>query len=409
MSLSVRFSIWQNLALIVHDKKARIFSDQQMKEFVFSLRTRLVFGKGRLRETGHWATELGERCLVMVGRGSARKHGYLDTVLASLRQAGLSSMVYEGVSPNPRDTEADEAGAAANAGEADFIIALGGGSVMDCAKLAAVVAAEGGRAWDFVTEARPITKALPLMAIPTVAASGSEFGAGAVISKPEIRQKIGVGSPHIQPKIALWDPLTTVTLPRKPTMDGAADILSHVLDRWFGGLGESSVADALAVALMKETVANARRLNRDLSEIHARESLALLSSLAITQLTNLGRGGGFTQHSFEHVLSGRHDEISHGSGLAALTSGWLAWMYEIYPGRGDRLDLLWGGDFRKEILAWLNEVELSVSLSELGIGEDELADFNEDLWNLYDWSLSSMTKEDTMRIWRMCLDENRGL
>jgi len=339
----------------------------------------------------------------MIGSGSARRHGYLDAVLASLREAGLSSMVYEGVSPNPRDTEADEAGAAASAGGADFIIALGGGSVMDCAKLAAVVALEGGRSWDFVKETRPITKALPIMAIPTVAASGSEFGGGAVISKPEIREKIGVGSPHIQPRIALWDPMTTLTLPRKPTMDGCADILSHILDRWFGGMGESSVADALAVALMKETVAGARRLNRNLTEIHARESLALISSLAITQLTNLGRGGSFTQHSFEHVLSGRHDEISHGSGLAALTRGWLSWMYEAYPGRGERLDLLWGGDFRKEILEWLKELGLPVSISELGIKEDELPELNDDLWRLYSWSLSSMTREDTLTIWRNCL------
>jgi len=393
--------------LIVRGKKARISGDP-MREFIFTLRTKLVFGKGRLKEAGRWARELGERCLVMIGSGSARKHGYLDTVLASLRDAGLSSMVYEGVSPNPRDTEADEAGAAAGAGDADFILALGGGSVMDCAKLAAVVALEGGKSWDFVKETRPITKAMPLMAIPTVAASGSEVGGGAVISKPEIREKIGVGSPHIQPKIALWDPMTTITLPRKSTMDGAADILSHILDRWFGGLGESSVADALAIALMKETVAGARRLNRDLSEIHARENLALISSLAITQLTNLGRGGGFTQHSFEHVVSGRHDEVSHGAGLAALTPGWCDWMYGAYPGRGERLDLLWGGDFRKELLAWLRELELPVSLSEVGIKEDEIADLNDDLWKLYDWSLSSMTREDTLMIWRMCLDGKHG-
>ncbi len=344
----------------------------------------------------------------MIGRGSAREHGYLDTILESLDASGVSCSVYEGVSPNPRDSEADEAGAAARATEAEFVVALGGGSVMDCAKLAAVVAAEGGKAWDFVTEARPITKALPLMAVPTVAASGSEMGGGAVISKPELGQKIGVGSPHIQPRIALWDPLTTITLPRKPTMDGAADILSHVLDRWFGGLGESSVADALAVALMKETVVGARRLNRDLRELHARESLALASSLAITQLTNLGRGGGFTQHSFEHVLSGRHDEVSHGSGLAALTPGWLEWMYEAYPGRGERLDLLWAGDFRKDIMNWIEEVELPSSLSDLGIREEEIAELNDDLWNLYDWSLSSMTRQDTLRIWRMCLERNRA-
>jgi alcohol dehydrogenase YqhD (iron-dependent ADH family) len=374
-----------------------------MKEFIFALRTKLVFGRGRLREAGRWARELGERCLVMIGSGSARRHGYLDAVLTSLREAGLSAMVYEGVSPNPRDSEANEAGAAASAGGADFIVALGGGSVMDCAKLAAVVAAEGGKSWDFVKEIRPITKALPIMAIPTVAGSGSEFGGGAVISKPEIKEKIGVGSPHIQPRIALWDPLTTLTLPRKYTADGCADILSHILDRWFGGVGESSVADALAVALMKETVAGGRRLSRDLTEIHARESLALASSLAITQLTNLGRGGSFTMHSFEHVLSGRHDEISHGSGLAALTAGWLSWMYEAYPGRGERLDLLWGGDFRSEIIEWLKDMGLSVSLSDLGIREEELGELNDDLWRLYSWSLSTMTKEDTLKIWRQCL------
>lgn len=379
-----------------------------MREFIFTLRTRLIFGKGRLKEAGRWARELGERCLVIVGRGSARKHGHLETLLASLDEHGVSHALYEGVSPNPRDTEADEAGAAARASGTEFIVALGGGSVMDCAKLAAIVAAEGGKAWDFVTEARPITKALPLMAVPTVAASGSEMGGGAVISKPELQQKIGVGSPHIQPKVALWDPLTTVTLPRKPTMDGCADILSHILDRWFGGLGESAVADALAVALMRETVAGARRLNRDLAEIHARECLALVSSLAITQLTNLGRGGAFTQHSFEHVLSGRHDEVSHGAGLAALTPGWLSWMYEAYPGRGERLDLLWGGDFRKEIMAWLRETELPGSLSELGIKGDELPELNDDLWKLYSWSLSSMTSQDTMRIWRKCLDKGNN-
>ncbi|MEO0140041.1 MAG: iron-containing alcohol dehydrogenase [candidate division WOR-3 bacterium] len=374
-----------------------------MKDFVFSLRTKLVFGRGRLKEAGRWACELGERCLVMVGGGSARRHGYLDVVLESLRESGISAMVYEGVSPNPRDSEADEAGVIARSGDAEFIVALGGGSVMDCAKLAAVVAAEGGKAWDFVVEQRPITRALPVLAIPTVAASGSELGGGAVISKPELKQKIGVGSPHIQPRIALWDPLTTLTLPKKPTMDGAVDILLHILDRWFGGIGESSVADSLAVALMRETISASTRLARDLSELHARETLALISSLAITQLTNLGRGGGFTAHSFEHVLSGRHDEVSHGAGLAALAPGWLSWMYEAYPGRGERLDRMWGGDFRAGIISWLRGIDAPTSLSDLGIKEPELQEFNRDLWELYSWSLSSMTEEDTLEIWRRCL------
>jgi len=375
-----------------------------MVNFTFQIPTRLVFGRNRLEEAGTLASEIGERFLVMVGQSSARQHGYLDRLVASLRSAGLACEVYEGVSPNPRDTEADEAGALARKTKADAIIALGGGSVMDAAKLAAVVAATGGSSWNHVTGTTSISKALPLLVIPTVAGSGSEVANGAVITNAGLKQKLWVGSWHMIPRVALWDPVLYLTLPQKPTAEGAADMFCHVVERWFTALDESPVADSIAIALMKQTVSAADRLHHDPKDLGSREALALISSLAITSLTNLGRGGTFSMHAWEHVLSGQHDEVAHGAGLSALLSGWTRWMYENYPGRGERLDQAWGTRFRPWLTGWLRGLGLPVSLPELGVNETDLTFLDTELWNLNPSGFEGMTEHDTMKIWRYCLD-----
>jgi len=364
-----------------------------MARFTFQAPTRLVFGRGLFSEAPSLIAKEAGRVLVLIGQGSVKRHGYLDRLLAGLRALGVKYAVFEGIEPNPKHYQCDEAAEAARSFGAEAVVALGGGSVMDAAKFVAVVAASGGKTWDYVKGLKPIEKALPVIAIPTLAGSGSEFSIGGVISNPDTKEKIAQGSPLLFPRLSVWDPDLTLTVPRKPTLDGIVDILSHVLDRAFGS-DALPITDLWALALVERVMEVGRRLADDLGNPQLREEAALLASLAISPLHALGRQGPhWVNHLMEHVVSGHYDHVSHGSGLAALMGAWLDWVWEAC----ERKPFPEG--FKEGVKEWLRELGVPTRLRELGVPAEALPELNRALWRTFGDRLEGlMTQEETGKI-----------
>ncbi len=364
-----------------------------MGHFTLHLPTRLVFGRGRFSEAPELIAKEAERVLVLIGQGSVKRHGYLDKLLRGLKDFGVSYTVYEGIEPNPKHYQCDEAAEVARSFGAEAVVALGGGSVMDAAKFVATVAAGGGKTWDYVKGLRPIEKALPVVTIPTLAGSGSEFSIGGVISNPDTKEKIAQGSPLLFPRLSVWDPDLTLTVPLKPTVDGIVDILSHVLDRAFGS-DSLPITDLWTASLVERVMEVGRRLKDDLGNPQLREEAALLASLAISPLHALGRRGPhWINHIMEHVVSGHYDEVSHGSGLAALMGAWLDWAWEAC----ERKPFPEG--FKEGVREWLREIGAPTSLRELGVPKEALPELNEALWRTFGQGLEGLiTEAETAKI-----------
>ena len=364
-----------------------------MAQFELHIPTRLVFGRGRFSEAPRLIAKEAGRVLVLVGRGSAKRYGYLDRLLEGLGSYGVSFTVYEGIEPNPKHYQCDEAAQVARSFGAEVVVALGGGSVMDAAKFVAAAAAGGGKAWDYVKGLQPIEKALPVIAIPTLAGSGSEFSIGGVISNPDTKEKVARGSPLLFPRLSVWDPDLTLTVPRKPTVDGLVDILSHVLDRAFGE-GSLPLVDLWTSALVERVMEVGRRLVNDLGNPELREEAALLASLAISPLHALGRRGPhWVNHLMEHVVSGHYDHVSHGSGLAALMGAWLDWVWEACP------RVPFGEGFKEGVKEWLRDLGAPTRLRDLGVPKEALPTLNEALWRTFGRGLEGLiTREETAKI-----------
>jgi alcohol dehydrogenase YqhD (iron-dependent ADH family) len=233
-------------------------------------------------------------------------------------------VIFEGIEPNPRHTTCDKAAAVARDNGCDFIIGLGGGSAMDAAKGIAITAKTGISVWEYVYRGpdltqRKIEEALPIVCIPTVAATGSEADSGGIISNWETHEKMGIFGPSLFPAVSIVDPELTVTCPEEYTIDGGVDIIAHVIETYFTGTSEAYLQDRdrLSESIIKTVIRYLPRAVKDGADIEARSHLSWSSTVALSGLINSGRGGGYPLHALEHVVSAHYD-ISHGRGLALL-------------------------------------------------------------------------------------------
>ncbi len=292
-----------------------------MQNFTFHLPTKIIFGPGEIDKVGREARQLGERAMIVTGKRSASATGIIHKVTDFLEKEGVAAVVFDKIEPNPRATTIDEAARLANENGCDFIIGLGGGSPMDAAKGVAAAAAEKQPIWEFVNHGQPtlkkLTKALPIMAIPTLAATGSEADSGGVISNWETHEKAVLAHPLLFPKVSIIDPELTITVPKDYTIDGGVDIISHVIESFFTGAEETSIQDRFSMSIVRTVMDNIPKVMANPEDIDARSQLSWCSALALSGVINSGRGGPFPLHAMEHALSGYYD-ISHGRGLALL-------------------------------------------------------------------------------------------
>lgn len=311
-----------------------------MQSFKFMIPTVVFSGRNEFERAGKLARSTGKNALIVLGKGSARKHGYLDRLIDCLSKEGVKHTVFEGVEPNPRVKTVNAGGALARKNSCDFIIALGGGSVMDAAKGISVVAKTGGDIWENCGRRgyspKRITESLPLICIPTLAATGSEVDSVAVISNWETQQKSVIHGESLFPKYAIVDPALTMTAPLHYVTDGAVDIICHCMETYLSSELGAEVQDFFTMGLVrsvKKAIEEVLGLPNMLVE--GRDTLCWASSIAMTGILN-GRKGGWPIHEIEHSLSGLYD-ISHGRGLALLMPAMLKFNLKYNSERIKRL------------------------------------------------------------------------
>ncbi|MDE7035542.1 MAG: iron-containing alcohol dehydrogenase [Eubacteriales bacterium] len=300
-----------------------------MLDFTFTAPTRFVFGKASEQQAGTLCRAAGARkVLVVTGGGSARRSGLLDRVTGSLDGAGLPWLVLEGIRANPTDGPVYEGIRLARAEGADFLLAVGGGSVIDTAKAIALGAVRDGDFWDCYSGAAACTGALPVGVVLTIPASGSEGCGSSVITKGGLKRSATADA--LIPKFSIMNPELTNTLPAYQTACGCVDMLSHCCERYFTKTPDADLTGRLGEAIMACIVKYAPIALAEPENYEARANLMWCGTIAHNNLTASGRPPDFACHRMEHELSALYD-VAHGAGLAVVTPAWMKYVYQEDP------------------------------------------------------------------------------
>ena len=301
-----------------------------MFDFSYYAPTRVVFGRGTEDRTGELVKQYGgSRVLLHYGGRSAQHSGLIDRVKASLDASGLYHVELGGVVPNPHLNKVREGIALSKEHGVDFLLAVGGGSVIDSAKAIAYALAEPEHdVWELFAHTRQAKACLPVGAVLTIAAAGSEMSDSTVITNEETREKRGYNSDLCRAKFAIMNPELTMTLPDWQTQSGCVDIMMHTMERYFTQGGNSEITDALAEGLLRTVMKCAETLHADPKNYEARAEVMWASSLSHNGLTGCGnQGSDFASHRLEHELGGMFD-VTHGAGLAAIWPSWARYVMD---------------------------------------------------------------------------------
>ncbi|MBQ1835063.1 MAG: iron-containing alcohol dehydrogenase [Oscillospiraceae bacterium] len=353
-----------------------------MQAFSFYCPTRILFGRGTEQQVGEQVRSFGgTKVLIVYGGQSARRSGLLERVEESLTGSGLSFVTLGGVQPNPRLSLVREGIRLAGESGADFILGVGGGSVIDTAKAVAHGAANPELdIWDDIWMKKvPLTKTLPVGAVLTISAAGSELSDSAVLTDEEHHLKRGLGTDLQRPKFAIMNPELTFTLPRYQVACGAVDILMHTLERYFTPVDGNALTDELAEGIMRTVVRFAPAAVADAHDYDAMSELMWAGALSHNGLTELGRGKDFSGHQLGHELSARFD-VAHGASLSVMWPCWARYCVDTDPARFARFgEKVWGlaptDDPREDALRaigmtefFFRSLDMPTCFTELGIG-----------------------------------------
>lgn len=294
-----------------------------MNSFVYDIPVKVYFGKNQLQHLGEELSRYGKRVLLTYGGGSIKKTGLYAAVMAEIRRAGLEVFELSGIEPNPRIDSVRRGAQICKDEQIDVLLAVGGGSTLDATKFMAAGTCVDHDPWDFLNDKwAPIEKALPVVTVLTLAATGSEMDAGGVISNPDTQDKIGRLAPPMLPKVSFLDPTNTYTVSPYQTACGAADMMSHIIEVYFNMNQDLFMLDCFMEGMMKTIVKYAPVAMRDPENYEARANLMWTSSWAINGFVNGGKQQAWSCHPIEHELSAIYD-ITHGLGLAILTPRWM--------------------------------------------------------------------------------------
>lgn len=305
-----------------------------MQDFEYYTPTHVVFGKHAVERVGELITgQNGKKVLIHYGGGSAKRSGLLDRVTDALEQFGISYVMLGGVVPNPRLGLVREGIALCKREGVDFILAVGGGSVIDSSKAIAYGIANDGDVWDFYAKKRVPQACAPVGTILTIAAAGSEMSNSSVITNEDGWLKRGLSTELCRCKFAIMDPTLTYTLPAYQTASGAADVMMHTMERYFTQVDTLGLTDSIAESLLKSVIRDVTAALKNPEDYDARAGLMWASSLSHNGLTGCGTDGGdWSCHQLEHELSGKYD-VAHGAGLCAVWSSWARTVMPANPAR----------------------------------------------------------------------------
>jgi alcohol dehydrogenase YqhD (iron-dependent ADH family) len=307
-----------------------------MQNFTFYNPTKLIFGKGQIEQLKTEVPSYGNKVLLVYGGGSIKRSGLYDKVINTLNETGAQVFELSGVEPNPRLTTAKKGIDLCLKEGIQFILAVGGGSVIDCTKLIAAGAKYNGDAWDLVTKKAVATEALPFGVVLTLAATGSEMNSGSVITNWETNEKYGWGSPVTFPRFSILDPENTYTVPKNQTVYGMVDMMVHTLEHYFHLQENTLLQDRMLEGLLLTVIETAPKLLNDLENYDYRATILYSGTMALNGMLSMGFQGDWATHNLEHAVSAVYD-IPHGGGLAILFPNWMKHNLKVKPERFKQL------------------------------------------------------------------------
>ena len=304
-----------------------------MRDFVYYAPTEVVFGKESEEQIAGLVKKYGgHKVLVHYGGRSAKKSGLLDKIFALLRQGGVDFVELGGVVPNPRLSLVQKGIDLCRKEKVDFILAVGGGSVIDSSKAIACGVPFDGNVWDiYMGKAEPASY-LPVASVLTIPAAGSEMSDASVITNEDGDVKVGYSNPMSRPKFAIMNPVRTFTLPPYQTAAGVTDMMMHTMERYFSPEDDMDLTDALAEAVLRSMKENVYKVLADPEDYRARAQIMWGGSVAHNDLTGCGMTGDWATHQLEHELSGMFD-VTHGAGLAAIWPSWARYVLKVNVSR----------------------------------------------------------------------------
>jgi len=378
--------------------------------------TKLVFGSGTVRQLGVLLRPYGNHILLVYGGGSIQKSGLYDEVLGHLRKNGATVHELAGIEPNPRLASVQAGIEICRREGVDFILAVGGGSVIDAAKAIAVGVPYTGDVWDFFVGKAQIAAALPLGTILTLAATGSEMNGSSVISHWEAKLKRAFSSIHAYPRFSILDPKLTFSVPRNQTVNGIVDIMSHVFEQYFSQTPDTPLQERYAESILQTVVDNGELALADGTNYEARANLLLCGTMALNGTMNPGVQSDWASHAIEHEISAIYD-IAHGAGLSIVFPNWMRYVYASRPDRFAQYAVrVWGID-----PAGRSEAELALAgidatrdyfrrlgapgtLGELGIDSEQIDRMADEAVRFGPiGSFRKLEREDVRAILTMCL------
>jgi len=363
-------------------------------KFEFYNPTRLMFGAGVLARLGEVVRTNGTRALLVTGGGSVKRSGVFGRAVSSLKAAGVSVVECSGVEPNPRISSVVRGAQLARSEGCDVVVGLGGGSTMDAAKVIAAAVFYEGDPWDMMFDAQATprlpTRALPIVTVPTLAATGSEMNKGAVITNEKTTVKSFVQVDCLYPRTALVDPELTLSVPPDQTAFGVCDLITHVTEGYFNGVAGTPLQDRFAEGTILTALEWGPKAVAHGGDLDARAQVQWASVVALNGWVQAGTSAAYPVHMIEHVLSA-HNDVTHGAGLAVVNPAWMRFAAKARPARfaqfahrvfgvparqGDDLGCALEGVDRFE--AFLRTIGCPTRLSQVGIGAGMLPRYAQD-------------------------------
>lgn len=387
-----------------------------MKNFTYSIPTVVHFGEGQIKKLGGEIAARAHKVLVVYGGGSVKRNGVFDAAVAQLNGQGIPWAELPGVEPNPRIATVREGVRLCREQGLDGVLALGGGSVIDCAKAVAAGFYYDGDPWDLSGKKLTPERALPIFTVLTMAATGSEMDDIAVISNPETNEKESFSGPCCYPAVSILDPTYTYSLPASQTAAGTADIMSHTFENYFSPIEDNYLAESLAEAILRSCVKYGPKAIENPDDYEARANLMWNAAWAINGFLDMGKPVAWSVHRMEHELSAFYD-VTHGVGLAVLTPNWMRYVLsERTEARFARYGTaVWGLDpsLPQRGLAeaaiqktrdFFTSLGLPAALSELGIGPEYFPEMARKARNSgFDRTFVPLSVEDIVNIYQMSL------
>lgn len=298
-----------------------------MNNFTFYSPTEFVFGKGTEMQTGELVRKYGaSKVLIVYGGGSVVRSGLLERVKQTLAQTGIPCLELGGVQPNPIDTKVYEGIDLCRREGVDFVLAVGGGSVIDTAKAIAAGVPYEGDFWDFYIQKATVSSALKVAVVLTIPAAGSEGSGNSVITKVSTLQKMSLRAPELlRPRFSIMNPELTFTLPPYQTAAGIVDMMAHIMERYFTNTADTEIADRLCEGTLKAIITEAPRVMADPKDYGARANIMWSGMIAHNGTCGVGNEEDWASHFMEHEISALYD-VTHGAGLAVIFPAWLTWM-----------------------------------------------------------------------------------